>query len=93
MRPVFPLIFDPFMVRWPQKRRIKEGKDNIWQMEWQPDGSHGAIQAYQDLALTPTTRVKSLPKLTMKREVLGWLTAARIGHGHFAAYHERFQRD
>ena len=29
----------------------------------------------------------------MKREVLGWLIAARSGHGHFAAYHERFQHE
>ena len=26
----------------------------------------------------------------VKREVLGWLIAARSGHGHFADYHERF---
>ncbi len=29
----------------------------------------------------------------MKREVLGWLIAARSGHGHFAAYHKRFQHE
>ena len=73
------------------KRRIKKGKDNAWQMEWLTDGSSGVIQTYKDLGLTPTTRIKSLPALTMKREVLGWLIAARSGHGHFAAYHERFQ--
>lgn len=33
--------------------------------------------------------MKSLPELRL-REILGWLIAARSGHGHFAAYHERF---
>ena len=47
----------------------------------------------KDWGLTPTTRIKSLPELTVKREVLGWLIAARSGHGHFAAYHERFQHE
>ena len=73
------------------KRRIKKGKDNAWRMEWQTNGSSGAVQAYKDLGLIPTTRIKSLPELTMKLEVQGWLIAARSGHGHFAAYHERFQ--
>lgn len=75
------------------KRRIKKGKDNAWQMEWLTDGSSGVIQTYKDLGLTPTTRIKSLPELTIKREVLGWLIAARSGYGHFAAYHERFQHE
>ncbi len=29
----------------------------------------------------------------MKREVLGWLIAARSRHGHFPAYHKRFQHE
>ena len=29
----------------------------------------------------------------MRREVLGWLIAARSGHGHFAAYHQRFSHE
>ena len=68
------------------KRRIQKGKDNAWQIEWQTDGSSGAIQTYKDLGLTPTTRIKSLPELTVKREVLRWIIAARSGQGHFAAY-------
>lgn len=28
-----------------------------------------------------------------KRETLGWLITARSGHGHFAAYQERFNHD
>ena len=44
----------------------------------------------KDLGLLPTTRVKSIPELSLKREILGWLISARSGHGHFANYHERF---
>ena len=36
------------------------------------------------------SRAKSLPELRLKREVQGWLIAARSGHGQFSAYHERF---
>ena len=35
-------------------------------------------------------KAKSQPELGLRREVLGWLIAARSGHGHFADYHERF---
>ena len=42
------------------------------------------------LGLEPTTGAKSMPEMALKREVLGWLIAARSGHGHFADYHERF---
>ena len=31
-----------------------------------------------------------MPEMSLNREVLGWLIAARTGHGHFADYHERF---
>lgn len=31
-----------------------------------------------------------MPELKLKRELLGWLIAARSGHGHFADYHEKF---
>lgn len=34
-----------------------------------------------------------MPEFTLQREVLGWLIAARSGHGHFANYHERFRHD
>lgn len=47
-------------------------------------------------AVVPRTRIKiqfqteeSASQLTIRREVLGWLIAARSGHGHFAAYHQR----
>ena len=42
------------------------------------------------VGLSPTTRANTLKELSLKREILGWLIAARSGHGHFAAYHERF---
>lgn len=42
------------------------------------------------LGLYPTSQAKSLPELSLKREVQGWLIAARSGHGNFSAYHEKF---
>ena len=72
---------------------MKKGKDNAWQMKWQTNSSSGDIQTYKDLRLTQTSRIPSLPELTMKREVLGWLIVARSGHGHFATYHKRFQHE
>ncbi len=62
-------------------------------MEWQTNSSSRAIQTYKDLGFPPTSRIQSLPELIMKREVLGWLIAARSGHGQFAAYHKRFQHE
>ena len=52
-----------------------------------------ALKSYHELGLEPTTRVKSMPEMALKREVSGWLIAARSGHGHFADYHERFGHD
>ena len=72
------------------KRRLKRSKDNTWELEWQSSTLSGATQAYRELGLSPTTRANALKELSFKREVLGWLIAARSGHGHFAAYHERF---
>lgn len=67
------------------KRKISKMKDNAWQ------GSLStATQTYLDLGLKPTSRAKSLPEPRLRREIQGRLIAARSGHGHFAAYHERF---
>lgn len=74
-------------------RRSKSEKDSAWQIEWQTYRNLGAIQTYKDLGLMPTTRTKALSELIMKREVLGWLIAARSGRGHFAAYHDRFKHE
>ena len=65
-------------------------KDNAWQLEWQRGSLSTATQTYLDLGLKPTSRAKSLPELRLRREIQGWLIAARSGHGHFAAYYERF---
>ena len=65
-------------------------KDINWQLEWQKGTFSGAAQTYVELGLKPTSRAESLPELRFKREVQGWLIAARSGHGHFSAYHERF---
>ena len=72
------------------KRLLKTRKDEAWQQEWQADISLGATKTYRDSGLKPTTQIKSQPELSLKRGVLGWLIAARSGHGHFADYHERF---
>ena len=72
------------------KRKIKKMKDTNWRLEWQKGTFSGAAQTYVELGLKPTSRPKFLPELRLKREVQGWLIAARSGHGHFSAYHERF---
>lgn len=60
------------------------------ELTWQNSGFRRILQIYKDLGLNPTTRTDKLTELAFKREILGFLTAARSGHGHFAAYHERF---
>lgn len=51
------------------------------------------MQTYKELDLRPTSQETQLPDLGLKRETLGWLIAARSGHGHYANYHERFGHD
>ena len=72
------------------RSRLKRSKDNAWQLEWQSGSFSGATQTYKELGLSPTTRANTLKELSLKREILGWLIAARSEHGHFVAYHERF---
>ena len=64
------------------KRKIRKMKDINWQLEWQKGTFSGATQTYVEFGLKPTSRAKSLPELRLKREVQGWLIAARSGHGH-----------
>ena len=66
-------------------------KDNAWQLEWQRGVKSTAAQTYLNLGLKPTLRAKSLPELRLKKQVQGWLIAARSGHGHLGVYHERFR--
>lgn len=72
------------------KRRIRAKKAIAWQAEWEKEKGVGAVKTYQDLGLRPTKNIKAMPEMVLKRETLGWLSAARSGHGHFADYHERF---
>lgn len=51
----------------------------------------GVAQTYKELGLRPYLARTRLPELGLKREILGWLIAARSGHGHFADYQERFR--
>lgn len=39
------------------KKRIRKGKNNVWQIKWQTNGSFKAIQTYKNLGLIPTTRI------------------------------------
>lgn len=45
-----------------------------------------AIKNYHELGLETTARAKSMPEMTLKREVLGWLIMARSGHGHLQTF-------
>ncbi len=72
------------------RRRLKRSKDNTWQLEWQSDSFSKTSQTYHELVLNFTTRANTLKQLSPKREILGWLIAASLGHEHFEVYHERF---
>ena len=72
------------------KRRIRAAKNIAWQAEWDKEKGVEAVKTYQDLGLRPTTNIKPMPEMALKRETLGWLIATRSGHSHFAAYHKRF---
>lgn len=72
------------------RRVIREKKDLAWQKEWGIKGTSQSIKLYQELKIHPTTNVKSMPDMNLNREVQGWFTAARTGHGHFADHHDRF---
>ena len=72
------------------RRTARKMQDHEWVNEWKKGGKSQALKSYHELGLEPTTRAKSMPEMALKREVLGWLIAARSGHGHFADYHERF---
>ena len=68
------------------KRRIKKAKDDAWQLEWQRGSLSTATQIYLDLGLKPTSRAKSLPELRLRREIQGWLIAARSGLSKFRGH-------
>ena len=72
------------------RKSAKVEKDAAWAKEWDNLAPRGAIKIYQDLGLKPSSNAKDMPELKLKREVLGWLIAARSGHGHFADYHKSF---
>lgn len=71
-------------------RVIRQKKDQAWLNEWKIEGTSQAVKYYQELKIRPTTNIKGMPEMNLSRKVLGWLIAARSGHGHFADYHERF---
>ena len=76
------------------RRQIRKSKDVAWQLEWENQRQNWVPLLYLELGLKLTSKRKKLaPRLSMRREVLGWLTAARSEHGHFAAYHQRFSHE
>ncbi len=75
------------------KRKIPMMKDPNWQLEWQKGTFSGESQTYVELGLKPNSYTKSFPELRLKREVQGWLIAARSGHGYFSEYYERFRHE
>ena len=72
------------------RRVIRQRKDQAWLKEWKEKGTSQAMKYYQELEIQSTTNIKVMPEMKVSRKVLGWLIAARSGHGHFADYHERF---
>ena len=72
------------------RRAARKMQDCEWKTKWRKKGKSQALKIYHELGLEPTSRAKTIPEMSLKREVLGWLIAARSGHGHFADYHERF---
>lgn len=56
-------------------------KDNAWQLEWQRGSLSTATQTYLDLGLKPTSRARFFPELRLRKEIQGWIIAARSGHG------------
>ena len=76
-----------------QGDRSANQRDVAWQLEWENQKENGATLLYLKL-LKPTCKRKKLaPQLGIRRELLGWLIAARSGYGHFAAYHQRFSHE
>lgn len=71
------------------RRVIRQKKDQAWLKEWETKGTSQALKYYHELKIQPTN-VKAMPEINMSRKVLGWLVAARSGHGHFPDYHESF---
>ncbi len=56
------------------KRVIRSGKDKAWQ---EAGDFSGAGKSYQKLGLQPSTKIKAMPEMELRRKVLGWLIAAR----------------
>lgn len=75
------------------KRNIRSRRDDAWKREWEPESIAGAVKEYRKLGLKLTTKAKSMPELTLYREVFRWSIAARSGHSHFADIDERFGHD
>ncbi len=71
------------------RRAVRKMQDHEWVNDWKKGGKSQALKSYLELGLEPTSKAKLMPEMALKREVLGWLIAARSGHGHFADYHKR----
>ena len=58
-------------------RTSRKTQDPEWVNAKKKRGKLQALKSYHEFGLEPTTRVKSMPEMALKREVLGWLIAAR----------------
>lgn len=50
------------------------------------------VKLYQGLGFKSSRNVKAMPELNLKSKVLGWLIAARSGHGPYADYSDYHER-
>lgn len=77
----------------PGLSREKHLLESKMELTWRAGSFRGTIQIFRELGLNPATSADTLMELAFKREILGFLIAVRSGHGHFAAYHERFGQE
>lgn len=73
------------------QKNIKLKKDLAWAKEWDNLFLLKSTKVYQKLDLKPSSNIKIMLKLKLKREVLRWFIAKKLGYGHFVDYHERFE--
>ncbi len=51
------------------KRVIRSGKGKVWQQKWEAGDFSGAGKSYQKLGLKPSTKIKAMPEMELRREV------------------------
>lgn len=69
-------------------KSAKGKKYAAWPKKWDKLPPYGAIK---ELGLKPSSNVKDMPELKLKKEVLKWLIVAKSSHSYFGDYHKRFE--